>query len=183
MGLLVVKSIHIIFIISWFTGLFYIGRMFVYHAEAMDKPEPEKGIIAKQLGIMQAKVYKIIMNPAMMISVTAGIIMCVMYGMAWFKINYWLHTKIVLVIVLVSYHVYCKKIMLRLAKGEVPMDSFRFRLFNEIPTILMFLIVELAVIKNLGFPNYLIYTLLILVPLIYMGTVAYRRRRLKGPML
>ena len=177
MGLLIIKSIHIIAVISWFSGLFYIGRMFVYHAEAKDKPEPENSILSKQLGIMEGKVYRIIMNPAMMISIGAGVIMIFWYGMDWFKTNHWIHAKIFLVAVLTYYHLYCKKIMLRLERGEVPMDSFKFRLFNEIPTVLMILIVELAVIKSVAFPNYILYTLLGIVPLIYMGTVAYRKKR------
>ena len=114
----------------------------------------------------------------MMITWTAGILMIVFLGIEWFKSNYWLHAKLLLLIALTAYHLHAKKTMARLAKGEKPMNSFRFRLYNEVPTILLFLIVELAVLKNISFPNYLVYTMLALLPLLYLGTVQYPKKRM-----
>ena len=92
------KIIHIVGFVAWFAGLFYLVRMFVYHTEAYDYDEPKKGILRDQFNVMEWRVYKIICNPAMMITWTFGLLMIYVYGYEWFAVNHWLHFKIVLLI-------------------------------------------------------------------------------------
>lgn len=179
MAILLFKALHIIGFVAWFSGLFYMGRMFVYHAEAFQKEEPEQSILIKQLSLMESRVYKMIMNPAMMITWTAGLTMIFLYGWEWFTVNTWLHVKLVLLFFLSGYHTKCKQIMKELGQKKLTMNSFRFRLFNEVPTIILFLIVELAVLKMRAFPNYLLITFLLLLPLLYLGTVQHKKKRIR----
>lgn len=143
------KALHIIGFVSWFAGLFFLGRLFVYHKEAEEKPEHEKKILQQQLEVMQKRVYQIICNPAMMITWICGLAMIYLYGMIWFKASTWLHVKLVLVISLVIYHLYCKVIIRKQAYKLEKGTSTGYRLFNEVPTLFLAAIVFLAVMKNL----------------------------------
>lgn len=142
------KSLHIVGFVAWFAGLFYLVRMFVYHAEAFDKPQPERDILARQFNLMQWRVYKIICNPAIVLTWACGLAMLYIYGVEWLKVNWWMHVKLVLLLGLSGYHVYCASIIKKLEKGERPMTSFQFRLLNEVPTLFLVLIPILAVYKN-----------------------------------
>jgi len=173
------KVLHIVGFVAWFAGLFYLGRMFVYHVEAMDKPQPERDILIKQFNIMEWRVYKIILIPARNITWSFGILMIVAYGWDWFKVNYWLHTKLVLVYALSVYQGSCQRMIKRLEKGEKPMDSFRFRLFNEVPTIFLLSISLLAVLKNnLNF-LFAFVGILLFGFLLFWGTKKYKEIREK----
>lgn len=146
--ILLLKTIHIIGFTAWFAGLFYLVRIFVYHAESKDKPQPDRDILIDQFTIMENRVYKIICNPGMMITWTCGIGMIYLYGMDWFKLNYWLHIKLVLLILLTVYHLYNKKLMQRLQDGSCTWTSYKFRMWNEVPTLFLVAIVVLAVFRN-----------------------------------
>ena len=145
---LLFKSLHIIAIISWFVGLFYLVRLFVYHTEAYDKEEPARTVLCDQFHVMESRLYRIICNPGMMLSWTFGLGMIYLRGWEWFGANPWLHVKIVLVILLTIFHVYNKKIIALLKERKFVMSSFKFRLYNEIPTLFMLSVVLLAVFKN-----------------------------------
>ena len=153
------KSLHVIGFVSWFAGLFYLVRMFVYYVEASEKNEPERGILTQQFLQMQERVYKIICNPAMMITWIGGLSML---GLGLFTDqvpNYlsiengtpgWMHLKLVLLIGLLFYHLRCKKIIKNLKAGTNKLTPFQFRLFNEIPTLFLVGIVFTAVYGKLG---------------------------------
>ncbi|MBP7274105.1 MAG: protoporphyrinogen oxidase HemJ, partial [Saprospiraceae bacterium] len=122
------KALHIVGFVAWFAGLFYLVRIFVYHAEAAEKPQPDCDILSKQFGIMEQRVYKIICNPAMMITFTAGF--CMLYLQPeWLKMG-WMHIKLTLLFLLLGYHLYCKRIIKKFASGDVAFNSFQFRLLN-----------------------------------------------------
>lgn len=148
MSILLLKTLHIIGFTAWFAGLFYLVRIFVYHTEAYDKTEPEQSILRRQYEVMESRVYKIICNPAMMITWTAGLLMIYKYGRDWFAASTWLHIKLVLLVVLTVYHLSCKRMIQRIRKGPTGWSSFAYRLYNEVPTILLVSIVVLAVFKN-----------------------------------
>lgn len=175
MALLIFKSLHIIGFVSWFAGLFYLVRMFVYHEETYDRSEPERSVLAKQFGIMENRVYKIICNPAMMITWTCGL------SMLWINPAYltmgWMHMKLTLLVLLVVYHLYCKRLIARYNAGERPFDSFQLRMMNEMPTLFLVTIVFLASLKSGINYLYLVIGLLIFVALLYRGARAYQRRR------
>ena len=140
------KAFHIIGVVVWFAGLFYIVRLFVYHAEASLEPEPAKTILSNQYEIMEKRLYNIITTPGMAVTVVMAI------GLLTTEPDVlkerWLHIKLAFVAVLLVYHFYCGRLMRRLAKGECNWSGQQFRALNEAPTILLVAIVLLAVFKN-----------------------------------
>ncbi|MGB5959847.1 MAG: protoporphyrinogen oxidase HemJ [Coleofasciculaceae cyanobacterium] len=140
------KAFHLIGIVVWFAGLFYIVRLFVYHAEASLEPEPAKTILINQYQIMEKRLYNIITTPGMVVTVVMAI------GLLTTEPEVlkdrWLHIKLAFVAALLVYHFYCGRIMRRLAKGECNWSGQQFRALNEAPTILLVAIVLLAVFKN-----------------------------------
>jgi len=172
------KSLHIVSFVAWFAGLFYLVRLFVYHVEAFAKAESEKEILVKQYHIMESRLYRIICNPAMMLTWIFGLIMIFYNGWEWYKANIWLHFKIGLVVLLTIYHLYNKKIIKRLEAGETPMSSYQFRLYNEVPTLFLLSIVLMAVYKNLLNFGYTFVGILVFGVILVMITKFYRRQRL-----
>lgn len=140
------KAFHIIGVVVWFAGLFYIVRLFVYHAEASLEPEPAKTILINQYEIMEKRLYNIITTPGMVVTVVMAI------GLLTTEPDVlkdrWLHIKLAFVAALLVYHFYCGRMMRRLAKGECNWSGQQFRALNEAPTILLVAIVLLAVFKN-----------------------------------
>jgi len=141
-----ILAIHIIFVVCWMAGLFYMVRLFIYHTEAQDKPEPDRTILSKQFEIMESKLWWIITTPSMYLVVAAGITMlCI--DPAWLQMG-WMHIKLTFVIGLVVYHFICQHKMNQMRKGIYKWTSTQLRLWNELATLLLFAIVFLAVLKN-----------------------------------
>ncbi len=140
------KTFHLIGIVVWFAGLFYLVRLFVYHAEAEQEPEPARSILKKQYEIMEQRLYSIITTPGMILTVVMAI--GLISTEPEILKSTWLHIKLTLVILLIGYHHFCKSIMKKLAAGECQWTGQQFRALNEAPTILLVLIVLLAVFKN-----------------------------------
>lgn len=180
MIILVLKTIHIVGFVAWFAGLFYLVRMFVYDIETNEKPEPDASILKKQFGLMEARVYKIICNPAMMLTWTAGLLMIFFHGFEWFKVNTWLHYKLLLLVLLTLYHLSCKKHILKLQKNESKMTSLQFRLFNEVPTLFLIAISIFAVFKNMSNLSTTIVILVFSALLLYIFTKIYKKQRDKN---
>ena len=171
------KIIHIVGFVAWFAGLFYLVRMFVYHTEAYDEDEPKKGILTAQFNKMEWRVYKIICNPAMMITWTFGLLMMYFYGYEWFKVNTWLHIKIVFLIIMTVYHLYCKRLIKRLENGKTGFSSTKFRLLNEVPTVFLIVIVSIAIFKNTVNPIILTAVTLGIIVLLVLFTFLYKKMR------
>ncbi len=146
--ILLFKTFHLVGMVGWFGGMFYLVRIFVYHVEAFDKPDHEAKVLIPQYQLMESRVYRIICNPGMIITWIFGLLMLYAYGMEWFKTNNWMHAKLTLVFLLSGYLGYCKVIIRKLATGERVMSSFKFRLFNEVPSIFLLSIILLAVYQN-----------------------------------
>ena len=140
------KAFHLIGIVVWFAGLFYLVRLFVYHAEAEQEPEPARSILTKQYGIMEKRLYGIITTPGMILTVAMAI--GLISTEPEILKSSWLHIKLAFVLLLIGYHHFCKRIMKKLAAGECQWTGQQFRALNEAPTILLVLIVLLAVFKN-----------------------------------
>jgi putative membrane protein len=140
------KAFHLIGVVVWFAGLFYLVRLFVYHAEASQEPEPAQTILKKQYELMEKRLYRIITTPGMLVTVAMAI------GLLTTEPEVlksgWLHIKLGFVAVLLAYHHYCGRIMKKLAAGECQWSGQQFRALNEAPTILLVAIVLLAVFKN-----------------------------------
>jgi putative membrane protein len=137
MSYTVLKALHIIFVVSWFAGLFYLPRLLVYHVEAQDKDEPEKSILAKQFEKMQKLLFNAIMIPAMFLA-----------WMSSFGSQGWLHLKLGFVVAITVYHFVCRHLILQFRKGNFLLTGPQLRLFNEIATILLVAVVFLVVAKN-----------------------------------
>jgi protoporphyrinogen IX oxidase len=140
------KALHLIGIVVWFAGLFYLVRLFVYHAEASEQPEPAQTILKKQYELMEKRLYNIITTPGM--AVTVAMALGLIYTEPEILKSGWLHIKLSFVALLLIYHFYCGRIMRQLAKGECQWTGQQFRALNEAPTILLVVIVLLAVFKN-----------------------------------
>ncbi|MEM8524362.1 MAG: CopD family protein [Bacteroidota bacterium] len=182
------KALHVVGFVSWFAGLFYLVRIFVYYVEASEKEEPDRSILTQEFGQMQQRVYKIICNPAMMITWTAGLGMLGLGLFSDFIPNYlsvengtagWMHLKLLLLVGLLFYHLRCKKVIRQLEAGNNRMTAFQFRLFNEVPTLFLVSISFIAVFGKLGTLNYTYLFLGVAAfgILVYRGAVAYRKRR------
>jgi len=140
-----VLAIHIIFVVCWMAGLFYIVRLFIYHTEAQDKPEPDRTILSKQFEIMERRLWYVIAVPSMILTVAAGVTMATMDNL-WGE--GWLNIKLLFVLGLLVYHFICQHKMKQMAKGIYTWTSTHLRIWNEVATIFLFAIVFLAVLKD-----------------------------------
>jgi putative membrane protein len=175
------KTIHFIGLISWFAGLFYLPRLFIYHVEALENSDlNEKIILSRQYHLMEKRLYHIIMNPAMILTFSGGTMMLVFYGWEWFSSNIWMHWKIGFVILLTGYHHYNKTIIKKLEKEQIPLSSNQLRFYNEIATILLLAIVLLAVFKSRLDFIYAFSAILVFGILLVIGIKAYKKYRLKN---
>ncbi len=182
------KSLHVIGFVSWFAGLFYLVRIFVYHIEAKSKPAEEARILTNHFQQMERRVYKIICNPAMMITWTGGLAMLIIDLTGVQTRGYlssgspgWMHLKLLLVVLLTAYHLYCKGIIKKLETDQLKLGAWQLRLLNEVPTLFLAAITFIAVYGKDGRLNYgyLAIGLLVFAFLVYRGALAYRKRREK----
>lgn len=134
---LILKALHIIFVVSWFAGLFYLPRLFVYHSMT------NNDLTKKQFTIMEHKLFWYIMTPACILVLISGEILAHFFLFH----GWWLHTKVMLVGSLVFFHIYCFKLMDDFAKDCNSKTHKWFRIFNEYPTIILIACVFLVVVK------------------------------------
>jgi putative membrane protein len=178
MAYLYLKSIHIIFVVSWMAGLFYIVRLFIYHVEANDRPETERLTLQAQFEIMQHKLWYIITTPAMGLSVLAGI------GMIWLNPDLltmnWMLVKLLFVVGLLIYHFMCQHIMNKLKQGVFSWTSTQLRLWNELATIFLVAIVFTVILKSAVDWIYGLTGLIAFSAVIMSAVKIYKYYRLKG---
>ena len=132
-----IKALHIIFMVTWFAGLFYLPRLFVYHAMTDDRISHERFIV------MERKLYWGIMTPGGVLTILFGLWL----WFAWGFTGGWLHAKVALTALLVAYHVWCGRLMLDFRAGQNRRSHVWFRWFNEAPTLVLFAAVILVVVK------------------------------------
>lgn len=140
------KAFHIIGIVVWFAGLFYLVRLFIYHVEANQEPEPARTILKNQYQIMEKRLYSIITTPGMLLTVAMAIGLLTTEPEVLKQT--WLHVKLGFVALLLGYHHYCKRLMKQLAVDECRWSSQQLRALNEAPSLMLVVIVLLAVFKN-----------------------------------
>ena len=135
-----IKAFHIISIITWFAALFYLPRLFVYHAMSKDK------ISIERFKVMERKLYRGIMMPSMILAIALGTWMVVD---AWeiYKTQYWLHVKLALVVPLIVYHFYCGHLLQVFKQDKNSRSDVFYRWFNEFPVLILIAIVILVVVK------------------------------------
>lgn len=132
-----VKSFHIVFMVAWFAGLFYLPRLFVYHALSDDTPTRER------FKVMERKLYRGIMHPTMVLTVATGAWMWLGYGIT----GPWLHVKVALVALLVGYHFWLGHLLRAFARDQNSHTHVFYRWVNELPLVLLLAIVILVVVK------------------------------------
>ena len=130
------KSLHLIFMVTWFAGLFYLPRLFVYHSMAEDE------ISIDRFKIMERKLFWGIMTPGAILTILFGTLLIPSYGLPD-----WLKIKLFLIFLLIIYHVWCGILMYKFKAGENTHGHVWYRVFNEVPVILLVLIILLAVFK------------------------------------
>lgn len=144
-----IKSLHLIFVITWFAGLFYIVRLFVYQAETTQKTEPEKSILCNQYKIMSYRLWYIITWPSAILASFFAFWMLFFteIGNAWLQMP-WMHVKLGFVAILYVYHLKCHQFFKQLQNDKCTKSSNFFRIWNEIATIILFAVVFLVILKN-----------------------------------
>lgn len=144
-----IKALHLIFVITWFAGLFYIVRLFVYHAEAKQKEDVEQRILVKQYQLMQYRLWYIITWPSAILAsfFAFWMLFFTQIGSAWLTMP-WMHVKLTFVFLLYLYHLKCHQIFKQLQQDNVKHSSTFFRLWNEGATLILFSVVFLVILKN-----------------------------------
>lgn len=137
--LLWVKAFHIVAVVTWFAGLFYLPRLFVYHAQAEDSTSRER------FKIMERKLYRGIMTPSMLAALALGVWLLYLNPI-WLQMG-WMHAKLTLVLILVGYHHMCLAYMKKFAQDRNTRSHVFYRWFNEVPVLFLVGIVILAVVK------------------------------------
>ncbi|MDP2176518.1 MAG: CopD family protein [Bacteroidota bacterium] len=144
MDFLYLKALHIIFVVTWFSGMFYLCRLFIYNREALDKPYNERQILQSQFIIMIKRLLFGITLPSAILTIFFGVCILFSYG----TIPSWLIIKLVLVFLLVIYHLSLHLIYQQHKKGVFKYSSDQLRIWNEIPTIFLVAIIMLVVVKQ-----------------------------------
>nr|WP_306460352.1 protoporphyrinogen oxidase HemJ [Nitrosococcus oceani] len=139
MSMLWIKAFHIIFVVTWFAGLFYLPRLFVYHAQCEDKPGRER------FKVMERKLYRGIMHPSAILAVGLGVWLIYLTP-AWMGAG-WLHVKLSLVLLLIAYHLYCGRLLIAFREERNRHSHVYYRWFNEFPVLILIGAVILVVVK------------------------------------
>ena len=176
-----IKALHLIFVITWFAGLFYIVRLFVYHAEAKQKPQPEQDILIQQYQLMQYRLWYIITWPSAVLASFFAFWMLFFTESGKFWLTQpWMHLKLAFVLLLYLYHGKCHQIFIQLQKNEVKHTSNFFRIWHEGATIILFAIVFLVILKSAINWIYGVIGIFIFSILIMLGFKLYKRIREKN---
>jgi len=146
MDYLYLKSLHIIFVTTWFAGLFYIIRLFIYFKEAEVKEEPAKTILQDQYALMTKRLWYIITWPSAILATIFAVWLLILQPF-WLEAN-WMLIKLVFVFLLYAYHWSCQIMYNQIEKGYLKYSSFALRIWNEVATIILFACVFLVVLKN-----------------------------------
>jgi len=168
-----IKALHIIFVVTWFSGLFYIVRLFVYKAEANDKPEPQRSILIDQFGIMQKRLWYGITWPSAILTLVFGTWMGILYG----SLPMWLLIKLFFVLGLFIYHLSLHRIFAQQQRGIFKWSSQRLRIWNELATIFLICIVMFAVVKQLLDVAWAMGILVAFSALLFLAIKVYKKYR------
>ncbi|MBL0742402.1 CopD family protein [Chryseolinea lacunae] len=175
MAFLYLKAVHIIFVVTWFAGLFYMPRLFVYIIEAHDKPEPEKSILLKQLKMMASRLWFAITWPSAVVTLVMGTSLLISQP-AFLKMGF-MHIKLTLVFLLYAYHLSLHYIFKQLKNDVVRYSSQQLRFWNEVSTLFLISIVFLIVLKSALSMVWGLTGLLGVIIAITLGIRLYKRYR------
>ncbi len=179
MEYLYIKSFHLIFVITWFAGLFYIPRLFVYQIEAFHKPSPEKEILGKQLKLMAKRLWNIITWPSAILATIFAIWLIILQPL-WLQ-EPWMQVKLGFVVLLIIYQLKTHQYFKQLQRDEVKKSSSYMRLWNEGATFILFAVVFLIILKSAINWIFGIVGMIVLGILIMLGFKIYKNIRSKNP--
>ncbi|HET8753351.1 MAG TPA: CopD family protein [Salinimicrobium sp.] len=175
------KSLHLIFVITWFAGLFYIPRLFIYQIEATAKPEPERKILTSQLKLMTKRLWFIITWPSAILALGFGITLLIL-NPNLFQLP-WMQLKLAFVILLIIYHLTCHSIFKKLQNDKKTWTSNQMRIWNEGSTLLLFSIIFLVILRDTLNWIYGVIGIFLLAIILMLGISLYKRLRGKNPKL
>ncbi|MBC7367578.1 MAG: CopD family protein [Undibacterium sp.] len=173
MSYLAIKALHIVGVVCWFAGLFYIVRLFIYHTEANEELQPKRDILKAQFTLMARRLWLGITIPSMLLTTASG---------AWLLTDQdishtpWLHLKFVLLLPLFLYHFHCGWIRKKLAADVIPFTAPQLRTYNEVATFLLVGIVFTAVTKSVSTGLWS----LVGCAAVFVVLVVFLRRKLQG---
>ncbi len=173
MSFFYVKALHIIFVVTWFAGLFYIVRLFIYFAEAAEKPEPERSILQRQLALMQKRLWYGITWPSALLTLIFGLTMLYLYG----SVPGWLVWKLCFVAGLYVYHFLCHRIFKQQQLGILRYSANQLRIWNEVATLFLISIVFLVVLKSSLSMLWGILGLILFAAILMLAIRIYKRVR------
>ncbi|GAA4110288.1 CopD family protein [Aquimarina addita] len=174
-----IKSLHLIFVITWFAGLFYIPRLFVYQIEASQKPSPDKEILGKQLKLMAKRLWFIITWPsAILTTIFAASLLILRPGILN---DSWMHVKLGFVLLLFIYHLKSHLIYNQLQRDIIRWSSNQMRIWNEGSTIILFAVIFLVIVRDAVNWIYGVLSIFLLGVLLMLGIKLYKRIRDKNP--
>jgi len=139
-NILWLKAFHVIFMVAWFAGIFYLPRLFVNHAETQSKE------VAEQLKGMERRLLYFV-TPFALFTLLLGLAIIHAYGRDWFIAAHWLHAKLALVTLLFAYHAYCFRLVKTFQQDKNTRSGKFYRIFNEVPVIILFIVIILAYVK------------------------------------
>ena len=174
-----IKALHLIFVVTWFAGLFYIPRLFIYHIEADAKPSPEREILTRQLKLMTKRLWFIITWPSAILCTLFALWLLILMP-DWLE-QPWMHVKLAFVVLLIVYHLRCHQMFKQLQRDEVKYTSHFMRIWNEVATLVLFAVTFLVILKNAFNWIYGVVGILILGVLLMLGIRLYKRIREKNP--
>jgi protoporphyrinogen IX oxidase len=174
---LYLKATHIIFVVTWFAGLFYIVRLFIYQVEADAKPEPDRSILGDQLKLMARRLWYGITWPSAILTAIMGGWMLIEFP-GWVEIPF-MQIKLGFVGLLYVYHFSCHYIFSQLQQGKVRFTSTQLRLWNEVATVFLVVIVFLIVVKNSLSLVWALGGLVALTGILLLAINMYKRIRTK----
>ena len=174
-----IKALHLIFVVTWFAGLFYIPRLFIYHIEANEKPSLEREILTNQLKLMTKRLWYIITWPSAILCTLFAIWLLVLMP-NWLQ-QTWMHVKLAFVLLLFIYHLRCHQMFKQLQRDEVKYTSNYMRIWNEVATLVLFAVTFLVILKNAFNWIYGVIGIVVLGILLMLGIRLYKRIREKNP--
>jgi putative membrane protein len=174
-----IKALHLIFVVTWFAGLFYIPRLFVYQIEAFHKPSPEKEILGKQLKLMTKRLWFIITWPSAVLATIFAILLLIAIP-SWLEAS-WMHVKLGFVFLLYLYQFKTHQMYKQLQNDDVRYSSNFMRLWNEGATFILFAVVFLVTLKSSINWIFGVIGIFVLGILLMLGFKIYKRIREKNP--
>lgn len=174
------KALHIVFVVTWFAGLFYMPRLFIYATEAGERSPAERDVLRAQFAVMMRRLWYGITWPSAIITLLFGL--SLLFHGGWYRVLFtadglWITLKLGFVVLLYAYHLYLHRIFKEEQRGEYRLTSMRLRVWNEAATVLLVAIVMLAVVKQAMSLVWGLGGLALLIALLLGGIALYRRLR------